>query len=231
MRVFTRCKSKESGDHMVGDRAAMFSAVAAGLSALTAVLVYCRDWISGRLRCLPPRCYWVGYMGRENREPRISIALPIHAVNTRGVSGVLEDMMLRVKALKSNKFLMFQPELQIDINKARGTLWEGTELFIPLVVAGKKVTRDVVIFGHRAFRGDPQTRWLKGEYLVVAEETTTGNCLFKIRFKLDQDFVYGDKKSLTIRTDCNIMLSPRRWTKETLNSRDYLGRRSSIANS
>ncbi len=209
---------------MAADYAAVFSAVAAGFSALTALLVYRREWALGRPRCLPPRCYWVGYMDGENGEPRVCMALPLLAMNMRGLSGVLEDIMLQVEGGEWGKPLWFQPELQVDIDRARGTSWGHTQLFVPLVVQGKEVSGAVIIFAHRLFKGDSPARWSRGKYSVVAEETTTYRHLFRTAFELDNDFLSGDGERLTVRADPGIALSPRRWTKEILADRDHRGR-------
>lgn len=208
---------------MPTDYASVFSAVAAGFSALTAALVYRREWGLRRPNCLPPRCYWVGYMDDEKNEPRMCIALPVHAVSLGGLSGVIEDIMLEVETQEWGKSLWFQPEFQTDIEKATGALWREMNVFVPLAVKGKNVSTTVVVFGRRSFKGDPKAYWCAGEYHVVAEETATHRDLFSVDFKLDADFPYGDTKLLTVRANFGIVLSPRRWTRQLLDKRDNCG--------
>lgn len=210
---------------MATDYASVFSAVAAGFSALTAALVYWREWGLRRPYCLPPRCYWVGYMEGEKSEPRMCIALPIHVVSLGGLSSVIEDMMLEVETEGWGKSLWFQPELQTNIETARGTSWGDMDAFVPLVAGGKNVATFVVVFGRRVFKDDPTVSWYSGEYRVVAEETTSRRRLFEIAFELPSNFVHGDEKQLTVKAgkDKDIALSRRYWTREILDERDSRG--------
>lgn len=207
---------------MATDYSSVFSAIAAGFSALTAALIYRREWGLRRSHCLPPRCYWVGYMGKKD-EPRMCIALPVHVMSLGGLSTVIEDMMLQVQEEGWDRPLWFQPEFQTGIDKTGSTSWGDMDVFVPLVAKGKNIATVVVVFGRRVFKNDPAVCWWSGAYRVVAEETVSCRRLFEIAFKLDTDFLYGDSERLTVRAGRGIMLSPRRWTREVLDARDRRG--------
>ena len=53
------------------------------------------------------------------------VALPIYALNKRGLSSVLDDLVVRVKDLHSGKTKTFQPLFQMDVSRSGSNVWQN----------------------------------------------------------------------------------------------------------
>lgn len=202
----------------------VLTAIAALAAALTAWLVYRRDWTTEH-EVLEPELYWIGYQrgpGESEQSIRRAFAYPLHIVNRRGMSSVQRDLMVKVTMPNRGREVWLQPEYRLNLRDAVGPEWTSRQLYAPIAVSGRETVSWIIITveRHRPRDGNP-TPWEAGSYHVSGYDAETNEVLFHTEFVLDKT-LDPHTGHLPTKVFDDLMLTPRCWTKPTTTRRDQI---------
>src|SRR5690606_7876723 len=184
-----------------------------------------RDW-STELTVLKPESYWVGYQRHDYSgiSLRLALAFPLHLVNRRGTSSIHRDLMIKIVRPCAKGEIWLQPEYRLSLKDAVSTDWSLCQLYAPIAVTGRETTSWIVIALQRFSDYDVAPMiWTAGRYHVYAYDTDTGSPVFEFEFELEET-ISPWEKNLRVKVLQDLVLTPRRWSKETLVQRDMIRR-------